>query len=747
MRSTIIILLAVCSNLIEAGPVRHHGRFAQRDLNPQFTNASAVITTSDALQTPTPISISSTSTKPAIDALASSSAPLSQAPTILAQSQLASTSPVGDGSIAVTPLSTNTAKAATSTAAMESLPQSTPSFVAPPVIGNDAVVSQMSGSQTSSGLLKTATNIASNVQASSSGTLSTQRTSASAAVSSASSQAAVVQIPAKNTFEFSPVTTTSSAPKPSSTIQYPNAQEGNTAMASGFNQIYKTLQMTSSCDASDNNQAFACISGEIAQCQSDGTYVLKSCPMGQSCYALPLTGKTGVSVECAVPSDAAAKLAAEPSSASPNTMAASQAPSTIQQPATSPNAKSVSHLAPTIESPSSGSQAVSGTPSPESQPTVSRQGVGLVAGGINTPPTDAPPSSTLQQLTMSMQGPGLVAGGINTPPMSAMQQQAQTAAPSPSAAAEKQSQLNSVASQTAATFSIASAAKQSQTQVVISQGGAPTPTASQSPDAHGVEQSSSQAASEASATRRTVAPTRTSQTPNLNPIAQPSSQSTSETSPTFQPVAATSQSVAPTTASQNDNNQPHNQSTSPKSASQISPAPQPSQNTNATPADQSPPKITTSAEASPTAGGVGGFIFTPMDQQPPASSTPEPHEQHQPKSADTSAPTSTPQAPAQAHELPAAAKDTQPSPAAQSNQDSPHAAQTPAPAPSAQGGQFSIIPMGPGNSNNNNDNKPPSSVNAATNEKLVVNPGGSAPIHITVTTTVTTTAYTAAPSA
>lgn len=140
---------------------------------------------------------------------------------------------------------------------------------------------------------------------------------ASTATTIASSTAAVVQIPPSNTYMFAPVTpivSASSVAKP--TIQYPSAQDGNNAMASGYNQIYKTLDMTSKCNANDKSQAFACITGELAQCQADGTYVLKSCDNGQSCYALPMpSGQNGVSVECAVPSDAAARLAAQPTSA------------------------------------------------------------------------------------------------------------------------------------------------------------------------------------------------------------------------------------------------------------------------------------------------------------------------------------------------------------------------------------------------------------------------------------------------
>lgn len=106
--------------------------------------------------------------------------------------------------------------------------------------------------------------------------------------------------------EFTPVTLESSAPAPTGTAKYPTAEGGNIAMAAGFNNVYATLNVSSPCNPSDPSQAYACVSGEIAECQSDETYVLKSCPRFESCYALPKpSGLTGVVVQCAVPSDAA----------------------------------------------------------------------------------------------------------------------------------------------------------------------------------------------------------------------------------------------------------------------------------------------------------------------------------------------------------------------------------------------------------------------------------------------------------
>ena len=106
--------------------------------------------------------------------------------------------------------------------------------------------------------------------------------------------------------EFAPVTLDSSAPAPTATAKYPTTEGGNLAMANGFNNVYAKLNESSSCNPSDPSQAYACISGEIAECQADETYVLKSCPRFQSCYALPKPlGSTGVVVQCADPSYAA----------------------------------------------------------------------------------------------------------------------------------------------------------------------------------------------------------------------------------------------------------------------------------------------------------------------------------------------------------------------------------------------------------------------------------------------------------
>lgn len=109
--------------------------------------------------------------------------------------------------------------------------------------------------------------------------------------------------------EFAPVTLNPNSPAPTGTAKYPTAAGGNIPMANGFNSIYERLNLDTPCDPGDPSQVYACVEGEIAECQSDATYVVKSCPRGQSCYALPKpSGFTGVVVQCAIPSDAASAL-------------------------------------------------------------------------------------------------------------------------------------------------------------------------------------------------------------------------------------------------------------------------------------------------------------------------------------------------------------------------------------------------------------------------------------------------------
>lgn len=406
---------------------------------PRFSNLSATASNLGDIQTSTPITITSTSSSATTDALTYST------PSALDQGFSSATF---DDSSSSTTLNTASTPATQTTAVSmtsNSNAQSTPSFVAPPVVENDKSQAQSSGgtsSEVSHGEPATSTRATKG--------LSNAIVTASESLASTSlaSTAPLVEIPAANTYQFAPVTvasTTSGAPRPSSTVQYPNAQNGNAAMASGFNQIYKTLSETSSCDATDTNQAFSCISGELAQCQSDGTYVLKSCPQGQSCYALPLpSGQTGISVECAVPGNAASRLAVQPSATSLAVSAVSQASSTVQGPST--------------------------------------------------------------QNTQNVQG-GFVVGGFNTPITTSVQQQAQTTASLPSAEADSSSRAETSIPQKAATTPSARTATQTFVTTTALQKAVSATTASQAENVDAVNQSSaSQAATEVSATTTSYIP-------------------------------------------------------------------------------------------------------------------------------------------------------------------------------------------------------------------------------------------------
>ena len=168
--------------------------------------------------------------------------------------------------------------------------------------------------------------------------------------------------------EFAPVTLEKSSPVPTGTATYPTAEGGNTAMAAGFNSVYKTLTEDSACSPGIPSQAYACIDGELAECQSDATYVLKSCPQGQSCYALPQpSGSVGVVVQCAVPSDAYSILAGLTSSTTVSSAITSQPlqAGTVLSQAT----QSVSVQNPVLNP----AQPV--TSSPSAQPTIQSQTV------------------------------------------------------------------------------------------------------------------------------------------------------------------------------------------------------------------------------------------------------------------------------------------------------------------------------------------------------------------------------------
>ncbi|KAL8828754.1 MAG: hypothetical protein Q9191_002407 [Dirinaria sp. TL-2023a] len=108
----------------------------------------------------------------------------------------------------------------------------------------------------------------------------------------------------------------------------PNANNGNTAMALGFNSVFAGMTTESSCDETNPNEAVACINGQYARCGIDGKYALAECPSGQQCFALPLPkGAQGITVQCA-DMKAASQILGQGSTSS----SATQSPAAVPKP-------------------------------------------------------------------------------------------------------------------------------------------------------------------------------------------------------------------------------------------------------------------------------------------------------------------------------------------------------------------------------------------------------------------------------
>ena len=479
-----------------------------------------------------------------------------------------------------------------------------------------------------------------------------QAPSSSAAITSPSS--APVQLVAPISGEFASVTASSSSVAKPSGVQYPNADQGNVPMATGFNTIFKKLDVTSTCNANDANQAVACIEGELAQCQADGTYVLKSCPQGQSCYALPKpSGASGISVECAVPSDAVAKLSTE-SSTGNNGAAASQGSSppqnsvavASQAPSISQNTENqASSAAIATTSPIDGKQAQSATPV-----KTSSQAAFPLTESVKMP---------VEQISSVSLTPGILKTQAATP----------TTPTSASSSGNAQNQP-----------------PQSQTQQEVSTMTSPSETASAS------------AASQ--------------------PIQRPveSLQSLPSTHPNVNSQQATISAV--------------NTAKSVPAQTQIAQA---AQQSNTSP---------TTAAASNTADADGGALFSIPDIQPSSTPNPKPDTQPAQAQAQVNHPSSQETSTALPGQGPAATQSSA-SPAAHIPQPIPALAQATAGSDggkssataSADDAGITIVPLGGGSSHAPDTNA---------NEKIVVPHSGGTPIYITVT--VTTTAYTQAPS-
>ena len=182
--------------------------------------------------------------------------------------------------------------------------------------------------------------------------------------------------------DLAPVTLDPSLPAPTGTAKYPTAEGGNIAMAVGFNSVYEKLNEDTPCNPGDPNQAYVCVEGELAECQSDETYAVKSCPRGQSCYALPKpSGLTGVVVQCAIPSIAFSILYDQSSSTAVPVAVTSQPAQVLQAEEDASQAtQSVSAqnpVQPVVSSPSAQptiqSQAIAPTSSVPAVPTAAQQ--------------------------------------------------------------------------------------------------------------------------------------------------------------------------------------------------------------------------------------------------------------------------------------------------------------------------------------------------------------------------------------
>lgn len=185
-----------------------------------------------------------------------------------------------------------------------------------------------------------------------------------------------------------------------SSTSAPAGNNGNIAMALGFNSVWATMDTQSPCDANDKNQAVVCVSGQYAQC-SGGKYILTACPQGQQCFALPLSKDfKGVTVQCASLQDAEKQLGQTPSASTSTATPTRSTSSKPQQPSVAkPTVTSTSSA--TVTSTAAGSAQA--TPSAE-RPSVAQpsktETVQTTASHQTTfvgqQPTETPKESTTQ---------------------------------------------------------------------------------------------------------------------------------------------------------------------------------------------------------------------------------------------------------------------------------------------------------------------------------------------------------------
>ncbi|KAA8893172.1 hypothetical protein FN846DRAFT_753531, partial [Sphaerosporella brunnea] len=99
-----------------------------------------------------------------------------------------------------------------------------------------------------------------------------------------------------------------STARPSATERASSDAAGNQQLALEQNQAFAKLTPESSCDASDPNQANACINGSFSQCVNGKYLSIVQCSKPLKCFALPLQTGQGVSVACTTMEDAALRM-------------------------------------------------------------------------------------------------------------------------------------------------------------------------------------------------------------------------------------------------------------------------------------------------------------------------------------------------------------------------------------------------------------------------------------------------------
>ncbi|RFU71740.1 hypothetical protein TARUN_10522, partial [Trichoderma arundinaceum] len=178
---------------------------------------------------------------------------------------------------------------------------------------------------------------------------------------------------------------------PTGTTTVPaQAYASNLAQAQQFNNLFKTLNPQSACTGT---QA-ACIDGQLAQCGSNGAFVLQKCTIaGMQCYALPMRNTEGVMVGCHDTSDAESILgvSGEPQGSLP--VSTSAVPTTAgpadPPPVTITTVITVSDKVPSSPATTAASSPVAPVPAPQEPPATTP-----VPQPQQPTPTPTVPSST-----------------------------------------------------------------------------------------------------------------------------------------------------------------------------------------------------------------------------------------------------------------------------------------------------------------------------------------------------------------